>query len=125
MLTQEIDKLIPDKQVVNLIENSVKRTNVYGEVYWDCKKGIMQGSSLSPLLGAVALLCWDKAMQKHGFTYARYMDDLVVLAPTRARLRKAIKVTYQSLKPWGYQLHTNEKLISAKLPRALIFVDLD
>ncbi len=64
MLTQELDKLIPDKQVVNLIENSVKRTNVYGEVYWDCKKGIMQGSSLSPLLGAVALLCWDKAMQQ-------------------------------------------------------------
>jgi RNA-directed DNA polymerase len=46
MLIQELDKLIPDKQVVNLIENSVKRTNVYGEVYWDCKKGIMQGSSL-------------------------------------------------------------------------------
>ena len=113
MLIKELDKLIPDKQVVNLIENSVRRTNVYGEVYWDCKKGIMQGSSLSPLLGAVALLCWDKAMQKHGFTYARYMDDLVVLTPTRTRLRKAIKVTYQALKPWGYQLHTNGKVKSS------------
>ena len=38
MLIKEIDKLIPDKQVVNLIENSIRRTNVYGEVYWDCKK---------------------------------------------------------------------------------------
>ena len=67
---------------------------MYGEVYWDCKIGIMQGLSLSPLLCAVALLCWDIVMQKHGFTYDRYMDDLVVLTPTRARLRKAIKVTY-------------------------------
>jgi hypothetical protein len=37
------------------------------------------------------------------------VDDLVLLAPTKARIRKAIKVTYQTLKPWGYQLHTNEK----------------
>jgi RNA-directed DNA polymerase len=121
MLINELDKLIPDKQVVNLIENSIRRTNVYGEVYWDCKKGIMQGSSLSPLLGAVALLCWDKAMQKHNFTYARYMDDLVVLAPTKARLRKAIKVTYQALKPWDYQLHTNEKTFIGKIAKGFDF----
>jgi hypothetical protein len=60
MLINELDKLIPDKQVVNLIENSVRSTNVYGKVYWDCKKGIMQGSSLSPLLEAAALLCGIK-----------------------------------------------------------------
>jgi hypothetical protein len=45
------------------------------------------------MLEAVALLCWNKAMQKNKFTYAAYMDDLVVLATTKARLRKAIKVT--------------------------------
>jgi hypothetical protein len=38
MLINELDKLMPDKQVVNLIENAVKRTNVFGEIYWDCKK---------------------------------------------------------------------------------------
>ena len=121
MLIKELDKLIPDKQVVNLIENSVRRTNVYGEVYWDCKKGIMQGSSLSPLLGAVALLCWDNAMRKHQFTYARYMDDLVVLAQTKARIRKAIKITYQALEPWGYQLHTNEKTYIGKIAKGFDF----
>jgi RNA-directed DNA polymerase len=75
---------------------------VYGEVYWDCKKSIMRGSSLLLLLGAVALLCWDKVMQKHKFTYARYMDDLVVLTKTKSKLRRAIKIIYQALKPWGY-----------------------
>jgi RNA-directed DNA polymerase len=124
MLIKEIDKLIPDKQVVNLIENSVRRTNVYGEVYWDCKKGIMQGSSLSPLLGAVALLCWNKAIQKSVFTFARYINDLVVLAPTRTMLRKAIKVTYQALKPWGYKLHTNEKTYIGKIAKNFDFCGL-
>jgi hypothetical protein len=75
---------------------------VYGEVYWECKKSIMRGSLLLLLLGAVALLCWDKVMQKHKFTYARYMDDLVVLTNTKSKLRRAIKITYQALKPWGY-----------------------
>ena len=94
---------------------------MYGEVYWDCKKRIMQESSLSPLLVAVALLCWDKAMHKHKFTYARYMDDLVLLAPTKARLRKAIKITYQALKPWGYQLHANEKTFIGKIAKGFDF----
>ena len=60
-------------------------------------------------------------MQKHNFTYARYMDDLVVLAPTKARLRKAIKVTYQALKPWDYQLHTNEKTFIGKIAKGFDF----
>jgi hypothetical protein len=60
-------------------------------------------------------------MQKHGFTYASYMDDLVVLTPTRARLRKAIKVTYQALKPWGYKLHTNEKTFIGKIAKGFDF----
>lgn len=62
----------------------------------------IQRSSLSPLLGVVALMCWDKAILKHKFTYAIFMDNLVVLTKTKAKIRKAIKVTYQALKPWGY-----------------------
>ena len=60
-------------------------------------------------------------MQNHGFTYARYMDDLVVLTPTKAKLRKAIKITYQALKPWGYQLHTNEKTFIGKIAKGFDF----
>ena len=62
---------------------------------------VTQYTDLSPLLSAVALLCWDEIMQKYGFTYARFMDDLIVLTKTRAKLRKAIKLTYAAIKPWG------------------------
>ena len=71
----------------------------------------MQGSSLSPLLGAVALLCWDKMMQKYGFTCARFMDDLIVLTKTRAKLRKAIKLTYAAIKPGVTNCILMKKLI--------------
>jgi RNA-directed DNA polymerase len=49
------------------------------------------------------------------------MGDLVVLTPTRARLRKAIKITYQALKPWGYQLHNNEKTFIGKIAKGFDF----
>jgi hypothetical protein len=49
------------------------------------------------------------------------MDDLVLLTPTRARLRKAIKVTYQALRPWGYKLHTNEKTFICKMAKFFDF----
>ena len=74
-----------------------------------------------PLLGAVALLCWDKMMQKYDFTYARFMDDLTVLTITRAKLRKAIRLTYTAIKPWGYKLHTNEKTYIGKIAKGFDF----
>ncbi len=49
------------------------------------------------------------------------MGDLVVLTPTRARLRRAIKVTFQALKPWGYKLHTNEKTYIGKIAKGFDF----
>jgi hypothetical protein len=54
-------------------------------------------------------------MQKNKFTHARYINDLEVLTNTKEKLRKAIKVTYQTLKPWGYKLHTNEKTFIGKM----------
>ena len=54
-------------------------------------------------------------MQKHGFTYVRYIEDLVLMVKSKARLRKAIKIIYQALKPWGYKLHTNEKTFIGKM----------
>ena len=45
----------------------------------------------------------------------------MLLTPTRARLRKAIKVTYQALKPWGYKLHTNEKTYIGKIAKGFDF----
>jgi hypothetical protein len=35
------------------------------------------------IFGAVALLCWYKVMQKHGFTYASYIADLMMHTQNR------------------------------------------
>ena len=35
-------------------------------------------------------------MEHRGWCYVRYMDDLLVLAPTRWRLRQAVRVVNQA-----------------------------
>ncbi|HDN26868.1 MAG TPA: hypothetical protein ENG03_07190 [Thioploca sp.] len=49
--------------------------------------GISLGTPLSPLMGGVYLKPLDDAMTETGWFYARFMDDWVVLAPSRGPLR--------------------------------------
>jgi RNA-directed DNA polymerase len=43
------------------------------------------------LLGAFFLHELDNAMENLGLFYVRFMDDILVLAPTRWKLRRAVK----------------------------------
>lgn len=61
--------------------------------------GVAQGNSLSPLLGNVLLSKFDLIMNEGDCRCIRYIDDFIILAPTRraadARLRKAISLLSQ------------------------------
>jgi RNA-directed DNA polymerase len=58
--------------------------------------GVAQGNSLSPLLGNILLAAFDESMNEGDCRCIRYIDDFVILAPTKkaadARLRKAKKL---------------------------------
>lgn len=54
-------------------------------------RSIALGCLLSPLLGGLHLADTDRAMSDRRWFYVRFMDDLLVLAPSRPRLRKAVK----------------------------------
>jgi hypothetical protein len=62
-----------------------------GGEYTDIEQGISLGCPLSPLMGALYLKLLDDKMAEMGCFYVRYMDDWVILAPTRWKLRQAIK----------------------------------
>lgn len=55
--------------------------------------GVAQGNSLSPLLGNIILSEFDELMNEGDCRCIRYIDDFIILAPTKkaatARLRKA------------------------------------
>lgn len=58
--------------------------------FWDFNKVISLGCPLSPLAEAFFLNVLDTAMSKLGLFYVRFMDDILVLTPTRWFLRRAV-----------------------------------
>ncbi|MCP4267247.1 MAG: hypothetical protein GY777_17030 [Candidatus Brocadiaceae bacterium] len=61
------------------------------------KRGISLGCPLSALMGALYLKLLDDNMEKTELFYARYMDDWVVIAPTRWKLRSAVRIVNETL----------------------------
>lgn len=52
-------------------------------------EGVAQGSCLSPLLCNLLLADFDRRMNDRGIVTIRYIDDFLILAPTRAKAFKA------------------------------------
>ncbi len=61
--------------------------------------GVAQGNSLSPLLGNILLADFDREMNQGDCACIRYIDDFIILAPSKkaanARLKKAVKLLEQ------------------------------
>ena len=66
---------------------------------------------MSPLLGAFYLMELDWEMEKLNVKYFRYMDDILILAPTRWRLRKAIRVLNQTFNKLKLEKHPDKTRI--------------
>lgn len=78
--------------MLNLLGQYLRRTSERGGSFWDYEKGISLGCPLSPLIGGFFLNALDAAAAKLRLFYVRFMDDILILAPTRWQLRGAVKV---------------------------------
>ena len=80
-ILEKLARRIGDGQVLALLKQFLKSAG---------RRGIPQGSPLSPLVANVALNDLDHALDRgKGFiTYARYLDDMVVLGPDSEKGRR-------------------------------------
>lgn len=85
ILLEQLDKLVPQRDVMRLLAQVIQRTVEWGGAFKDIRRGIGRGSPLSPLFAAVYLKPLDDVMEreikKQGIAYVRYMDDWIVLPP--------------------------------------------
>ena len=102
---------IKDRSILNLLWQVMRRTVTWGGLYCDCERGISRGCPLSPLLGAFFLHELDNAMEKQGLCYVRYMDDILVLAPTRWKLRRVVRVVNERLASLDLVKHPNKTFV--------------
>ena len=108
LLMEQLAQYIDDPAVLCLCHNFLRHTVSDDGRLYDLCKGISLGCPLSPLLGALFLKPLDDAMQQRDVFYLRYMDDWVVMAPTRWKLRRAIAVMNPCLEALQLEKHPDK-----------------
>ena len=111
MLLDQLAVHIKDRLVLNLLVQYLRRTSERGGSFWDYEKGISLGCPLSPLIGGFFLHALDAAAAKLRLFYVRFMDDILILAPTRWQLRRAVKLVNQALGALSLEKHPDKTFI--------------
>jgi len=102
---------ISDPRMLDLLWQYMRRTIYDDGRYQDVTCGISLGCPLSPLMGALYLSELDRAMEKTGLFYARFMDDWIILAPTRWKLRDAVRIVNRTLARLKVEKHPDKTYI--------------
>ncbi len=102
---------VPDERVLDLLRQYVRRTIYDGGLYEDVERGVSLGCPLSPLMGAFYLKLLDERTETTGLAYARFMDDWVILASTRWKLRAAIRLVNETLAELKAEQHPDKTFI--------------
>jgi len=121
LLLDRLAGVIPDRNILNLVWQYLRRTAERGGCFWDYERGISLGCPLSPLIGAFFLDELDRRMAASGLFYVRFMDDILVLAPTRWKLRRAVAVVNHILGALRLEKHP-EKTFIGRIARGFDFL---
>ena len=103
-LLNHVRQHVQDPVLRDLISQYLHYTVEDGGAFHTPEKGISRGCALSPLMGALHLYDMDEHFSRQkGIHYARYMDDIVILAKTRWSLRKHTKRLMQWFSEYGFE----------------------
>lgn len=98
---------------LRLVQQYCARTLVKDGYYHEVeRKGSLLGCPLSPLMGALYLSPLDKALENlPRVKYLRFMDDWIILAESRWKLRRAVRIMNQVLADLELDQHPDKTFI--------------
>jgi len=100
------------REVCYVTTQLCQRMTVRGGIYSECHQGIPLGCAASPALAAIYLSPLDNAIANiPGVKYIRYMDDWIILCPSRWKMRRALKAMHLELNALGLSVHPDKTFI--------------
>ena len=111
ILMDLVGRYVQDEAVLSLLWGYLRGVVSDGGHFNDITQGVSLGCPLSPLMGALFLKPLDDRMAQFDLFYARFMDDWVILAPTRWKLRQAIKAVNQVMSGLRVRQHPDKTFI--------------
>lgn len=121
LLMNQFADCIQDKFILNLLWQYLHRVVENGGLYKEIHQGISRGCPLSPLIGAFFLSRLDNQFQHNDLFYIRYMDDILIMASTRWKLRRAVKRLNENLTALKLDKHPDKTFIG-KIDRGFDFL---
>ncbi|EKN5096035.1 reverse transcriptase domain-containing protein [Yersinia enterocolitica] len=108
-LYDQLTRHVTHPILLNLLRQFLQYSVEDGGDFHTPRQGISRGAALSPLLAAFHLYELDCQFAKQSrVRYARYMDDFIILAPTRWSLRRAVRDLKHVLNIYGFTLHPDK-----------------
>jgi len=111
-LLSQVRQHIQDPVLTDLVDQYIHYTVEDGGTFHTPQTGTSRGCPLSPLMGALHLYDMDAhfSAQKN-IHYARYMDDVIILAKSRWSLRRHTKRLKQWFSEYGFEAHPDKTQI--------------
>lgn len=88
VLRRLLEENLQDERIVQWIFGIVKAKNCIKGVVYKRKRGVSQGSPLSPLLANIVLNELDWYMEKSGIRFVRYADDILLFDTCYSRVKQ-------------------------------------
>jgi CRISP-associated protein Cas1 len=110
---QRLRELVGDPELVGVVELLVNRPYAGRGVSGSSRRGLLQGSALSPVLANLYLDGFDRRLLAEGFQVVRYSDDVAVPVPDRPTGERVLELAADAAADLQLRLNVEDPAVVA------------
>lgn len=112
ILIDKVKKIIGDEDSLSLMLKWLNAVCIINKKKHTVKKGLLQGSVISPMLANLYLDKFDEKVKEHNYKILRYADDFIILTKEKSEAENALKLTGELLKELNLELNYEKTVIT-------------